>query len=341
MIAVEPLLTPLAGESPTGKDALSTGLLGELESLIQGKPETQFAPAEEPNWRTVATRCLEVAATTRDLRVASILVAVHLRTGGLPALRDGLQLMRGYLEKFWESVHPRLDPSDNNDPSERINACNNLAAPQGTDGDLLRVVETLRRTPLVESPKSGRYNLLAWLAAKGLAAWPESAGPVPALALVEGTRDDTNPEKVAADAKAAEESLAELERISALFAQHAGPTSTPTFDPLRNDLKQIVAWIGKKPPAAEEESADGESGGEKGGRRIGGEVRSRDDVVKALDAIIAYYQAHEPSSPIPFLLYRVKRIVPLNFMDLIRDLNPDAVEKLLILTGSNDSTRPS
>jgi type VI secretion system protein ImpA len=190
---------------------------------------------------------------------------------------------------------------------------------------------------LVESPQTGRFGLAAWLAVKNLAPWSESDGPVPSLAIIEGTRKDSNADKLAADAAAASGCLLELTAISELFRDFAGPTDLPNFDPLRKDLQQIVAWIGVTTEAA---AADGSAGGAStlgaDGRSYSGEIRSREDVVRALEAIIHYYQAHEPSSPVPFLLQRVKRVVPLNFMDVIRELSPESIEKLVVLTGPID-----
>jgi type VI secretion system protein ImpA len=338
MIPLERLLAPVSADSPTGSDASATGLLLELEALIQGRPETQFAPAEEPNWRTASARCLEVATSTRDLRVGALLTTVLLRTEGLSGLHDGLKLIHGYVAQYWPTVHPQLDQTDDNDPQERINALNNLAAPLGTDGDLLRIIEVLRKTPLVESPQTGHFGLAAWLAVKNLAPWSEADGPVPSLAIIEGTRKDSNPEKLAADAAAASGCLLELSAITDLFRDFAGPSNLPSFEPLRKDLQQIVTWIGVTPDEASPDgSATGASGVAADGRAYGGgEIRSREDVVQALEAIIRYYQAHEPSSPVPFLLQRVKRVVPLNFMDVIRELSPESIEKLVVLTGPID-----
>jgi type VI secretion system protein ImpA len=335
MIPLERLLEPVSADSPTGNDASATGLLLELEALIQGKPETQFAPAEEPNWRNASARCLEIATSTRDLRIGAILATVLLRTEGIPGLHDGLKLIHGYLAQYWSTVHPQLDQTDNNDPQERINALSNLAAPLGTDGDLLRIVEVLRKTTLIESPQTGRFGLAAWLAVKNLAPWPESEGPAPTLAILEGTRKDSNAGTLAADAAAASGCLLELTAITELFREFAGPADLPSFEPLRKDLEQIVAWI-----APEAASIDGSAGAPSemaaNGRAYSGEIRSREDVVQALEAIIHYYQAHEPSSPVPFLLQRAKRVVPLNFMDLIRELSPESIEKLVVLTGPID-----
>jgi type VI secretion system protein ImpA len=56
-------------------------------------------------------------------------------------------------------------------------------------------------------------------------------------------------------------------------------------------------------------------------------------VVIALDSIIAYYKQQEPSSPVPFILARVRRLVIMNFMEVITELNPDALDKILNVTG--------
>jgi type VI secretion system protein ImpA len=236
-------------------------------------------------------------------------------------------------------VHPLLDEADGNDPQERVNALNNLAAPMGTDGDLLRVLQELRRIPLVESPQSGRFTLAGWLAVKGLAPWTDANGEVPTEAILEGTRTETEPEKLAANAAAAAGCLQELATIAKLFATHAGEVNSPTFEPLRKDLKQVVAWIGQSP---EEEMEDG-NGAAPHASRSGnpGDIRSREDVLKALDAIIQYYRTHEPSSPVPFLLQRVKRVVPMNFMDLMRDLSPESLDRLVMLTGPVDGPAAS
>jgi type VI secretion system protein ImpA len=56
-------------------------------------------------------------------------------------------------------------------------------------------------------------------------------------------------------------------------------------------------------------------------------------VIDALDKVIRYYQAEEPSSPVPLLLMRAKRLVSLGFMDILRDLAPDALAQAANVTG--------
>ncbi len=52
-----------------------------------------------------------------------------------------------------------------------------------------------------------------------------------------------------------------------------------------------------------------------------------------LDKLITYYQQHEPSSPVPILLVRARRLVPKSFLELMEDLAPGGVAQLLVIKG--------
>jgi len=343
MSSIDSLLAPVRDDAPCGDDPSSSGVLFDLETAIQGKPETQFSAGEEPDWKQFEARAREVAGTTKDLRVAALLTAALLRTRGIKGLRDGFKLIRGYLETYWGQVYPLLDASDNNDPTERINALTSLAAPIATDGDLLRIIVGLRKAPMISVARAGVFTLEHYLHVKGLIVWPATAGQAPTSGLLDGAVKEAGSEVVTELATATGEILADLAAIEAVFKQQAGPSLFPTFDPLRKELKLLAAWLPlpgtpenlATSSATADGSAVGGAGGPAaaGGPAIGGVVRSRDDVIRALDAIMAYYRSYEPSSPAPFLLHRVKRIVQMNFMELITELTPETIDRIMMLTG--------
>jgi type VI secretion system protein ImpA len=349
MIPLDKLLIPVRDGAPCGDDPWATGILSELETLVQGKPETQFSAAEEPDWVQLRARVLEVAGTTRDLRVAAILATTLLHTDGLAGFRSGLQLIRGYLENFWPDVFPSLDATDNNDPSERINAVGNLAAPLGTDGDLLKIVPSLRKIPLLAATRTGRFALEHYLAVREQTPWPEEAGPAPTMALLDAAKQEVGAAAVATVATTVRDILADLEAIERIFREKAGPTQFPSVDPLRQVLKQISSWLGgaAAAPGTAASPADGAAGvraatgSEADGPGLSGTVRSREDVLRALEAIIAYYQRSEPSSPVPFLLKRAVRIVPMDFLEVMKELTPETREKIMTVVGAVDSSAPS
>jgi type VI secretion system protein ImpA len=64
-----------------------------------------------------------------------------------------------------------------------------------------------------------------------------------------------------------------------------------------------------------------------------GEISSREDVVRMLEKICEYYARSEPTSPVPIFMERAKRLVAMNFVDLIKDLAPEAMGKIDVFTG--------
>jgi type VI secretion system protein ImpA len=66
-------------------------------------------------------------------------------------------------------------------------------------------------------------------------------------------------------------------------------------------------------------------------------VRSREDVLRAIEQICAYYAAYEPSSPVPLLLKRCKRLVNKDFMDIVKDLAPDALSQIETIAGKPEA----
>ena len=52
--------------------------------------------------------------------------------------------------------------------------------------------------------------------------------------------------------------------------------------------------------------------------------------------IIHHYERREPSSPVPLLIKRAKRLVDKSFVDIIRDLSPDAISQVQMVSGDTD-----
>lgn len=346
MIPVPSYLEPVSPENPAGEDLSASGQLFELETLVMGKPETQFSEAEEADWGAVQDKCVELLGLSRDLRIAVILASTQLKTEGLVGFANGFELIRRMIETQWETFYPKLDPDDNNDPQERVNVLNNLAAPIGTAGDPLKVIFSLRAVPVTRSREAGNWGLGAILASRSEEPAPEGQTPPPSAAVIEGAFGETPREVLEENHNAVLAILDHLSGIDAHFSQTVVAGVSPNFEILVKDLETLRDTIAPylAAPAAAEEPTSTESGEAEAPRSgaggasskgvLSGSINSREDVIRALDLVIAYYQRNEPSSPIPFLVGRVKRLVPMNFIDLIKELTPEALEKFSVLTGS-------
>jgi type VI secretion system protein ImpA len=62
-------------------------------------------------------------------------------------------------------------------------------------------------------------------------------------------------------------------------------------------------------------------------RWIAGRVETRDDVLKAIDAITDYYRRREPASPVPLVLQRARDWVALDFLQVLEDIAPGGLDE--------------
>ncbi len=53
-----------------------------------------------------------------------------------------------------------------------------------------------------------------------------------------------------------------------------------------------------------------------------GAIRSRQDAIRALDAVAEFFRRNEPSSPIPLFVDRAKRLVSKDFLEVLADIAP-------------------
>jgi type VI secretion system protein ImpA len=55
--------------------------------------------------------------------------------------------------------------------------------------------------------------------------------------------------------------------------------------------------------------------------------------------ILDYYQEFEPSSPIPILINRSKKLVHSDFLDIVKDIFPEALEQIKTLGGFTEEAQ--
>lgn len=346
VIDVEGLLREVAADAPCGDDLEYDPDFAEMEKLAQETPERQYGdtiiPAEPPDWRGVGKAALALFERTRDLRVAVNLTRALLQTDGLPGFDDGLTLVEGLIERYWDGVYPQLDPEDDDDPTLRVNTIVALCDPE-------TALRALRETPLVSSRALGRFGLRDIQIAAG-ALTPVVAGEqaeLPTQAKIDGAFQDADLEDLQATALAVGNAMARVERIEAALTDRIGVTQAPDMSALTGVLKEIRqvladqlrrrgAGAGLAGEAATVEAADaGLPGGVagEGQRLVVGEIASREDAIRMLDKICEYFDRHEPSSPVPFLLKRAKTLVAKDFMGILLDLAPGGAEQANLIFG--------
>lgn len=347
VIDIEELLTEITDAVPCGEDLEYDPAFAEMEKLAQATPERQYGdtiiPAEPPDWRGVRKAALALFERTRDLRVALYLTQSLLRVDGLAGFADGLALVDGLIERYWDTVYPQLDPEDDNDPTLRVNTIVALCDPETT-------LRALRETPLVSSRTLGRFSLRDIQVATGVLTpvATDDQTELPTKARVDGAFQEVGPENARATATVVAEAMARVERIEARLTDQIGVTQAPNLSPLAEVLKEIRQALAEQlqqqgvastDEALAAESADvGPSGSVPvaGARLVVGEVASREEAIRMLDKICEYFHRYEPSSPVPFLLKRAKSLVTKDFMAILNDLAPGGTEQANLIFGIHD-----
>ena len=111
------LLSPIPGGNPAGENLQYDGLHDDIrearradEILEQGDWKHEPKTAD---WREVVRLCSEaLAGKTKDLQVGAWLAEALVKLHGFAGLRDGLKIMRGLQDQFWDSVYPEIDEGD-------------------------------------------------------------------------------------------------------------------------------------------------------------------------------------------------------------------------------------
>lgn len=321
VVDIEALLKGVSKKTPCGKDLEYDDAFGELERTAQSKSEQQFGDtvvdAEEPDWKEVKELALKLFSRTKDLRVATYLTRSLVHDEGFPGLAGGLGVICGLLEQYWKCVYPQLDAEDDNDPTFRINSLAPLS-------DKAAMISAVRVIPLVASRAVGRFSLRDIDIAEGtLSGATGDEGPAD-ITVIDAAFLDCDLEDLQKTAEAVAQSITHSQTIEKIIVEHVGAEQAPDLANLQKELKQAQNILAERlsrrgvgVPAEE----DGEQG-EGAPVPTSGEIRSREDVVRMLDKACVYFNRHEPSSPVPLLLQRAKRLVSADFIEVMRELAP-------------------
>jgi type VI secretion system protein ImpA len=346
MIDIAPLLGEISAQSPSGENLEYDPLFGAMERAAIGKPEQQFGstivPAEEPNWKDVKKNAIELLSRTKDLRVSVELARSELGISGFVPFLNSLELTCGFVELYWDTVHPQLDPDDGNDPSFRVNIIESLC-------DEERTLRSLRHAPVVNSRTFGRFNLRDVAVANG--ELPPGAGvkEPPDWTKINAAFEETTVDDLRASAQATQAAIERLKATQRTFAERAGGSNGINLARLREVIqaadKVFQEQLNRRGVSLEViASSAGSDSAESGGVATGdagmvkaqsfsGDITKREDVLRCLDKINEYYKKYEPSSPLPLLLDRCKRLVSASFLEIIEDFAPDVLSKISAIGG--------
>lgn len=337
---VDAWLEPL-GDPPCGEDLEYDNEFLDLTKASEGKPETQFSSAEPPDWGKVTDLAESLLGRTRDIRVALLWARGQLHREGLSTLPHTLRLIRELMARYWDDVHPKPDPDDG-DAYARLNLLAQLE-------DTATMLGDIRQAVIFRSRAIGQLTVRDLEVALERVPAREDESPMSVSGI----------EQMLVDAVAEDEGLRdlatrtrdELDQLLSLLDERAGYGRGPSCDTLKDMLTALNKVM---PTEAGDSSTDldsllGDLGGDASGhdagapRRgsgggLGDSIDTREDAIKAIDLVCAYLERTEPTNPAQMFLRRGQRLIDKNFLELVKELAPDALNEVAKIMGVDPSS---
>ncbi len=348
---LESLKQPCTGSNPAGLNCEYDALFLEMDRLIHPHPEVQYGktlvPAKVPDWLRVFDCSSRLAQQTRDLRVATTLVESLCHLNQWPGMAVGLEILSTWVQELWPVVHPQPDIEEPNDHTSRLSALQRL-----NSDDFLR--RTLLALPLIDIRQVGCLRVKDCLGEshdRAVSTFELLSIDQQSLCL----QGDTGYwQDIAEQLERCVESLDGLNRFLVSTLGNSVWSSGKLhgiLDSLLTFVRSIEVHQRSIQDAAicstqateinhstidePEDSAIVEApmtvahpGVTQAVDHIP-DIRSRAKATEALDAVCKYFEIHEPASPVPLLLQRAKRLISMNFVEILRELAPNEAMQLL------------
>jgi len=345
----EKIMQPISEEKPSGESLQYSGLYDEIrearradKDLPQGQWQTDLKFADYHQVINLAVPALETQ--TKDLQIAAWLSESLIREHAFVGLRDGMKLVAGLQENFWETVYPEIDEGDMEGRANAVAwmdtqgaiAINGAKITSGEGYsysdfedskkfDIPENIDTLDsndqqkfRELQAQAEKENRVTADKWRKAKAVS--PRAFYEVLFFTL--------------------EECWAEYKELNRVIEEKFDRNQMPGLTNLKKALDDIQAVVKKlledkraeEPDAADEaataESGEGETGTSGGGAKAAvstgtGAIQNRQDAIKRLADLAEFFRKTEPHSPVSYLVTRAVKWgeMPLEMwlQDVIKD----------------------
>ena len=359
------LLNPIPGENPSGESLRYAPVFDKIkearredDDAPQGDWQFERKTADYPLVIKLAGEAL--ATKSKDLQVAAWLTEAMLRKEGFQGLKAGLELIKGLIENFWDTLYPELDDGD----------AEMRAAPLEWLGT--RMEPALRSVPLTSKGANWfqfkESRAVGYEAAADTDAKAEARNAAIAEGKMSGEEWDgavaATPKAFYAEMEETLDGILEvIESLSDVIGEEKFGDVAPSFGPMRTTVEEIRHTVhgllqkkrevepdeGAEAAAAEEEPASAEetpaarSPAPTAGA-LAAEPADHDDAFQRVTAVAAYLRRNDPSSPLPYLLLRGLRWGELRAAGTDVDANlleaPPTGTRQALKKAANDSDWP-
>ena len=322
VIDVTALLAPIPGDKPAGESQQYSGLYDEIrearradDTLAKGDWEHEPKVADWPKVVDLATSAL--ATRTKDLQIAGWLTEALAYLHGFRGVRDGLKVVRGLHEQYWDQLYPEIDDGNLDGRANALSAMDT------------RLEFPLKTIPLTKSGSDFDFSFIQWEESTKFdipdnldtldsdAVERFNALRAEAEAAHKTTSDQWRKAKDATRRVFYEETFAvinecwdEFQALDRVMDEKFG-NQTPGLGTLKKSLDSIRTVVEKivrekrilEPDPADGEAAAGPSSDADAGAGSG-PLKGRAEALRQLAEVAQYFQRTEPHSPVAYLVQR-------------------------------------
>ena len=325
-IEIEELLKPIASDKPSGTDVRekkSFEILKEArreeEALSQGDWKRDLKVADWPKVIQTASKIL--TTESKDLQVAGWLLEGLVKRHGFAGLKNGLKVLRGLHEQFWDSLFPLVEDGDLEFRSGRLEGLNKV------------LPGAIKSVPMIHPPGGQAYNYWHYKESRdvenlrrGAASDVEKKRQL-AEALEEGKLEGEKFEKAvsatplthcSAMLDSMSQSWEEFELLDKVLDEKYGEHA-PSLRQIKEaivDCMSLMDSIVKKKggvglqnaaaePAGDHEAVEG--AGVAGPSQALGALGDRAEALRQLSKVADFFRKTEPHSPVSYLVQRAAK----------------------------------
>lgn len=358
---IDELLAQL-GDTDCGENCEYDELYLQLDELALGTPSSQmgdsYIDGKEPDYRTLYKNCVELFKKTHDLRVASFFTLVLLHSEGLEGLKKGLKIINYLVSTKFDNFYPQLDPDDDNDPTERINILSMLSPENGAYSDQYNFLSQLRSIKLIDELP---YSYRDYLVSSGFL---ESVNNELDVNVLNSQMNAIPLVSIQDRLTLVNDIFSLIDSTISIFNEKVGDLGYLSMESLKHELSVLRNFYNSfvKNSVVHDESVSNEvieeneeklekngTSSNLSGQRIkeqnafdlnSFEPRNRNEALLLLKKSADYFLKTEPTNPVPYLLNRALRMANMNFIDLLAEIDQNALdrarEQLGVLQNNND-----
>lgn len=328
-------------ESPSGlnleDDSEFQNFFFEAEGVPEKYDGQNTNPAEPPEWRNIKKKALSYLKTTKDLKLVSVLAQSILNTEGLVKFEEILSGISNLIIEQWNTLYPPLD-EDDGDPIRRLSSLGYLS-------DNRFIIGILKTIPLAKSKRLGIICQKDIESVGNLSC--DDSDYEQTILQIKAVFKDCDQNEVESTSKAIINCIEHLKTINYTFEKNASNIYSVDFDNLIKTLNQMQNTYEKYAEIETETETETVSTQDSDDSNMGTieeekanlhtfkntKLSSRKDIELCIDQMCEYFAEYEPSSPVPLLLKRSKKLLNMNFIDIMKEIATDGLEQVNSLGG--------